>query len=173
MAHNTIEEIKKLLLLETENQTLEDQDIQIYINDANEEMVSDLKRSIEFDSFVANNRGNNTFFTYFNMTKITSVRVLSAGATQFVELDDSEYRLVRNNSGVEVDDLTTGDCVEVYSVSPNYKLLERAYTIVNFRTRLNPFKNQTIDPIYAEWIDKRTRFLKVLRGKFGTGKYSG
>ena len=172
MGYNTIEEIKAKMLLEDENQTLSDDEIQNYINDANTEMISELKRAIEIDSFVATERGTNTFYPFFNMAEVTSVTVRSTSGSP-VELDESEYRLVRNNDGIEVDDLRTGDEVVVYSVPPNYKMLERAIAIVNIRNRMNPFRNDTVNPIYAEWMEKRTKFFKVLKGKLGVSKYSG
>lgn len=172
MAYNTVEEIKGLLLLETENQTMTNEEIQNYINDANVEMVSEIRRAIEIDSFVATQRGTNTFYPFFNMAQVTSVRVRSTSSS-FVELDESEYKLVRNNDGIEVDDLRTGDQVEVYSIPPNYKMLERALAIVAIKTRFNPFKNNTVDPLYATWEEKRKSFLRILKSKFGVSKYSG
>lgn len=171
MAYNSIEEIKDLLLLESENQTLTDAQIQSYINDANTDMISELKRAIELDTFTATCSGTNNFTPFFNVESVDSVRVKSSG--DWVELDEDEYRLIRNNDVLEVDDLKVGDKIELYSIPPNYKMLERAMTIVSIRTRFNPFKNQTIDPLYATWTEKKTNFLKALRSKFGAAKYGG
>lgn len=167
MTYNTVEEIKGKMLLETENQTMADIDIQSYIDDANIEMTNDIKRASEIDCFTSKTDGSVIFYPFFNVSEILEIRVND------VILDSDEYRLVRNNDGVEIDNIDRGDRVEIVSIPPNYKMLERAYAIIEIRTRLNPFKNDTVDSIYAIWDKKKKDFLRVLRGKFGTAKYSG
>ena len=167
MAYNTVEEIKEKLLLESENQTLSDSQIQTYLNDANRDMISELKRAIEVDRFVAEVRGTNIFYPIFNTVEVISIKVNN------VELDSDEYRLVYFNDGIEILSLDVGDQVEYLSIPPNYKVLEMAFTIVAIKTRLNPFKNNTVDPIYNEWNEKKTNALKVLRSKFGADSYNG
>lgn len=167
MAYNTVEEIKEKLLLESENQTLTDSQIQTYINDANRDMISDLKRAIEVDRFVAATQGTNVFYPFFNTVEIISIKVND------VELDSDEYRLVYLNDAIEILGLEIGDQVEYLSIPPNYKVLEMAYTIVAIKTRLNPFKNNTVDPIYNEWNEKKTNATKAIKSKFGADSYNG
>lgn len=167
MTYNTIEEIKSKMLLESETQTMSDIDIQSYIDDANIEMTNDINRASEFDCFVSQSDGSVVFYTFFRIKEILEVKVND------VVLDNDEYRAVRNNDGIEIDSINVGDKIEIISIPPNYKMLERAYAIVEIRTRLNPFKNDTVDSIYAIWDKKKKDYLRALRGKFGTGKYSG
>ncbi len=167
MAYNTVEEIKKLLLLEQENQTMTDAEIQTYIDDANQEMHDDIKRTMERDEFVAEDSGSVSFYPFFNVNLIRRVKVND------VVIEAANFRVSFDGDGVEVDDISIGDVVETFTIPTNYKRLERALTIVNIRTRLNPFKNNTVDPIYNEWVQKRDDAKKALKSKFGTGLYSG
>ncbi len=167
MAFNTIEEIKDLCLLETENQTLNDQTIQSYLDDANLELYNEINRKAERDSFISEKAGSITFYPYFNVLQIRFIKVNDT------LVDEDDYRICDDGDGVEIDDIEIGDVIEIHSIPPNYKMLERAIFIINLRTRLNPFKNDSIDPIYNEWIQKRDNFKKALKSKFGTALYNG
>ena len=174
MAHNTIEEIKNLLLLENENQTMSDEQIQTYINDANLEMTNEINRTAERDSFLIDiiPRQSSSSFTrivypFFNVKKICSVKVND----EFIDSD--KYEISIDGDGILIQELRIGDVVETITIPSNYKMFERAICIVNIRTRLNPFKNNTVDPIYNEWVLKRDNFKKALKSKFGTALYNG
>lgn len=167
MGYNTIEEIKKLLLLESENQTMTDAEIQTYIDDANQEMFDDIKRTMERDEFIAEDSGSVIFYPFFNVSLIRRVKVNDT------VIDAANYSGSFDGDGVEIQDIKIGDIVETFTIPTNYKRLERALTIVNIRTRLNPFKNNTVDPIYNEWVQKKDDAKKALKSKFGTGLYSG
>jgi len=167
MAYNTIEEIKDLLFLESENQTMSDEQIQAYINDASEEMNDKINRTSERDSFIAEEAGSVTFYPYFNVKSISSVKVNDT------IIDTTEYEISLDGDGITIGDIQIGDIVKTITIPSNYKKYERAICIVNIRTRLNPFKNDTVDPIYNEWIQKRDDFKRALRSKYGTGLYNG
>ena len=167
MAYNTVQELKKKLLLESENQTISDADIQTYIDDANVEMFDNIKRTMERDEFISEKSGTVTFYPFFNVSIIRRVKVNDE------IIDTSDYSISFDGDGVEVQNINVGDVVETFTIPINYKNLERAITIVNIRTRLNPFKNNTVDPIYNEWVLKRDNFKKALKSKFGVGLYNG
>jgi len=167
MVYNKVEEIKNLLMLESENQTLSDDDIETYIADANEEMIDELRRAIEIDYFTAEDSGTLTFFPYFNVSSITSIKV------DDVVIPASRYSLVYSNDGVAITLMEDGDKVEIYYIPKNYKLLERAMSVVNIMTRLNPFTGEQLSPVYLDWREKRKNYLRIIKGKFGTGKYAG
>ena len=167
MAFNTIEEIKKLLLLESENQTMDDAEIQTYIDDANIELFDEINKTAERDVFTAETDGTVTFYPYFNVKQICSVKVNGS----FIAA--SLYEISIDGDGIAIQEISIGDVVETITIPSNYKMLERAICIVNIRTRLNPFKNNVVDPIYNEWVLKRDRFRKAIKSKFGTGLYSG
>jgi len=167
MAINTVEEIKTLLLLESENQTMSDSVIQGYLDDANSEMFDDINKTAERDSFLSREQGTITFYPFFNVKTICSVKVND----EFIDVDT--YEISIDGDGVSIESIKVGDRVETVTLPSNYKMLERAICIVNIRTRLNPFKNNTVDPIYNEWVLKRDKFTKLIKSKFGTGLYSG
>ena len=167
MAFNTIEEIKAKLLLESENQTMTDEEIQTYINDANEEMFEDINRTAERDSFIAEKAGTVTLYPFFNVREICSLKVNDTF------IDGDLYEVSIDGDGVSIQDIKIGDVVEMITIPSNYKMLERAMCIVNIRTRLNPFKNNVVDPIYNEWVMKRDNFKKIIKAKFGMALYSG
>ena len=167
MAYNTIEEIKSELLLEDENQTLSDQAIQSKINDANRELVSLIGRSVEYDSFIAEESGTVMVTPFFSIFKVISVKVNN------VEADSDDWEVVYEGDGISIDNINKGDEIHVISIPPNYKMLERAICIVSIRSRLNPFENNTVNPIYSEWKEKKTDFLKAIRRKFGASAYNG
>lgn len=167
MAYNTIEEIKDLLLLESENQTMTDAQIQTYINDANLEMTDEINRTAERDSFIAEKQGTITFYPFFNVIEICSVKVND------IFIDKDLYEISIDGDGVSIQEISIGDIVETITKPSNYKMFERAICIVNIRTRLNPFKNNTVDPIYNEWFEKRKNARRALKSKFGTALYNG
>lgn len=176
MAFNTIDEIKGKLLLETENQTMTDKQIQVYINDANEELFEEINRKAERDTFIIESKPSENFSNssitrticpFFNVKKICSVKIND------VFIDSDRYEISLEGDGITITELKIGDFVETITTPSNYKMLERAICIVNIRTRLNPFKNNVVDPIYNEWVLKRDNFKKALKSKFGTGLYNG
>lgn len=167
MAYNSVEEIKDILLLESENQTLTDSQIQAYINDANLEMFNFINRTAERDEFISEKQGSVTFYPFFNVFKICSIKVNS----EFIEASD--YSISIDGDGVTIANISIGDIVELITIPTNYKMLERAICMVNIRTRLNPFKNDTIDPIYNEYTMKRDKAIKLIKSKFGAALYNG
>lgn len=175
MAFNTIDEIKSKLLLESENQTLSDAEIQSYIDDANQELYDSINRTAERDSFLIEARPRQsstasftrTIYPYFNVRSICSVKVND------VFIDSSLYDISPDGDGISIQELKVGDYVETITIPSNYKMFERALCIVGIRTRLNPFKNNVVDPIYNEWVLKRDNYKKTLKGKFGTALYNG
>lgn len=167
MVYNTVEEIKRVLLLEDENQTMTDDEIEDYISDANEEMIADIKRSFEYDSFVSEKSGTVIFYPYFNVVTINRVVVND------VDLDSSEYSVSSDGDGVQIPNIKIGDVVETYTIPSNYKQYERAICVTNIRSRINPWSGDSIDGIYAIWNAKRKNFRKALLGKFGATAYNG
>ncbi len=175
MPFNTVEEIKSKLLLESENQTMTDATIQTYIDDANTELFDEINRTAERDSFLIDleprQSGSSSFtrivYPFFNVKSICSVKVND------LFIDSDLYKVSVDGDGVEIQELKVGDFVETITIPSNYKMFERAICIVAIRTRLNPFKNNVVDPIYNEWVLKRDNYKKALRSKYGSGLYSG
>ena len=167
MAYNTIDEIKGKLLLESENQTMTNTEIQTYLDDANVDMTSAIGRTMERDEFISEDSGSVIFYPFFNVVQIRRIKVNDT------VIDSTSFRISFDGDGVEIDDINVGDVVETFTIPSNYKILERAFCIVEIKTRLNPFKNNAVDPIYNEWFEKKKNVLKALKSKFGTALYNG
>ena len=164
---NTPAEVKAKLLLESENQTMTDEEIQTYLDDAQQEMIDEINRTAERDHFISEEQGTIIFYPFFNVSTISLVKVNN------VVIADSLYEISADGDGIAIEDIKIGDIVDTTTQPSNYKRYELAICIVNIRTRLNPFKNNTVDPIYNEWVQKRDNYKKALKSKFGTGLYSG
>ena len=176
--YNTPAEIKKLLLLEVENQTIEDEDIQTYLDDAQEELFNDIKRNRETDKFYLktnylNDNQEVEFVTYFVISEILEVR----DATNNVVISPDNYETSRGSNAIKIKtgendaDLQTTIQIEVDYIPANYKLCERTIAMVNILTRLQPFQNEEINPSLVVWREKRKNYLSMLEGKFGVGSY--
>ena len=172
---NTVDDIKRALMLEVENQTLSDDDFRNYLNDAYDEMLEDIGRSMEIENFrayesedvIMPDSGEGIFTTYFNIQEIVEIKVNDTAITT------DDYELISRNDRVSIDSITSGDEVEISYIPKNYKILEKAICLVNILTRLNPFTNDTVNPSYAKWIKKRDDAARGIKSKIGTALYSG
>lgn len=167
MVYNTKEEIRLVCLLESENKTLTDAEVDAYIANAYADMVSDIKRAVERDFFTADLTGTITLFPYLNVASITAIKVNDT------VIPADRYSLVYNNDGVQITSVQENDEIEILYIPTNYKMLEKAYCIVNIMSRLNPFTGDTVNPVYAEWREKKKNFTQILKSKFGAGTYPG
>jgi hypothetical protein len=177
--YNTANEIKKLLLLETENQTIDDDDIDTYLEDAQEELFNELGRNRETDKFKLrswhiNDDDNVEHVLYFVATEVLEVR----DATNNDVISSSNYDLIRGNQGIKIrtgsDDANLDENIEIEIdyIPKNYKMAERAIAIENILTRLQPFQNEQINPSLMVWREKRKKAIEFIIGKFGVGSFN-
>ena len=178
MAYNDINEINSLLLLEVENQTIEDDDISTYLEDAQEELFSEIKRNRETDTFYLksedlNDENEVEYITYFVIDEITEVR----DATNNEVISSDDYEITKNGNAIKIEtesddaDLKTDIRIEIDYIPKNYKLCERAIAISNILARLQPFQNEELNPSLMTWREKKKNYLSLLTGKFGVGSY--
>lgn len=178
MVYNTVGEIKKKLLLEAEDQTINDDEITTYLEDAQEELFSAIQRNRETDKFYLKSEYLNDDdeligVTYFVIEEIKQVR----DVTNNTVIDSTHYGSIRSGNAINIktgkDDanLDTGIEIEVDYIPKNYKLTERAIAISNILSRLQPFQNDQINPSLLNWREKAKNYLNLIKGKFGVGTY--
>jgi hypothetical protein len=176
MSYNEPNDIKRILLLEDENQTIEDDELQEYLDDAQEELYAEIQRNRETESFrfKTTDLDDNDlveFVLYFRVQEITEVR----DKTNNEVIDSDNYELVKNNQAIKIDtdtaDLDEGIDIEIDYIPYNYKLCEKAIAVVNILSRLAPFQNEQINPNLMVWREKKKNYINLILGRFGTGSY--
>lgn len=178
MSYNTVNEIKDLLLLETENQTLSRTQIETYLSDAQEEVYNTIQRNRETDSFVLrstdlNDDDEREYVLYFVAEEILEVR----DETNNEVVSSDHYELIRGSQAIKIKcgnddaDLSNNIQIEIDYIPKNYKMLERAIVITNILTRLQPFSQNEINPSLSIWNEKKKNYERMILGKFGTGFY--
>jgi len=172
MALNTINEIKSNLLLETENQTLTDNQIQTFLDQANEQMFAEIRRSTEQDHFTAIQE-TEKFFPMFKIYEIKAVTKTTDTITgqETTTLSSSDWEFIYDNDGIQISNLQRGDLIRIYYVPVNYKVLEKAIAMENILSRLNPFAGENINPSYATWRERAKNYKTLILKNFGTGTY--
>jgi hypothetical protein len=180
--YNTAEEIKKLLLLEDENQTIEDEDIETYLEDAQMEMFSEIQRNRETDKLKLRSSDLNDddeveVVLFFKVDTDNGGILEVRDATNQETISSDNYELIRGNKAIKIKagsdyaDLDTGITIEIDYIPENYKLVERAIAISNILSRIAPFQNQQVNPNLITWREKKQNYIRFLKEKFGTGSY--
>lgn len=178
MAYNTVAEIKELLMLESENQTLSDTAIQSYLDDAEETLYSEIHRSQETDRFYLTPDKLSSadivdFVLFFRVSEIISVR----DATTHADISSDNYSLIRRNQAIRIDasssgaNLSSNIIIEVDYIPVNYKYAERAIAMVNILGRIDPFSNDQINPNLLVWKSNKKNYINMILGNFGTNSY--
>ncbi|MGV9204346.1 MAG: hypothetical protein ACOC44_10065 [Promethearchaeia archaeon] len=178
MAYNKASEIKSLLLLEDENQTIDDEQIETYLSDAQEELHNEIQRNRETDKFPLKSEDLDDneeieLVPYFVVDDIEEVRDTTNNKT----ISSSHYEKIRDGNAIKLKtgkddaDLNTDIWIEIDYIPKNYKLCERAIAIENILARLQPFQNEQINPSLTVWREKKKNYLKMLKSKFGTGSF--
>jgi hypothetical protein len=152
---NEVEDIKTRLLLESENQTIPDQTIQDYLNEANQEVFDTIGRNHEREIFTGVAR------TFFPIKEIVAV-YLDGDL-----LDEEDYTITENNQRIDV--TSSYSELEVLYIPQIYVLYERAICIVNLMTRLNPTVSEDTSTVYLNWKNKQKTYLDKIMSKFGVG----
>lgn len=159
MTLNTVEEIKKRLLLESEDQTIDDETIEEYIEEANEEMFDTIKREFERDVFYAD---EGRYYLWFPAVSIEKVYIDGEETTDYA-LEGSQKVLIEGYDSQEK--------IEIEYIPKIYKLYERAICICNLMTRLNPMVQEQPSTIYLNWSNKKKKYESQLNNKFGINSY--
>ena len=160
MVFNNIEDIKKRLILESEDQTISDALIEEYLEEAEQEVYDNIRRKQEREVFYVTEDQEERFECYFNVLEVKKVYVNNSEYTDY-ELVDDKF--------IKIEDLELFSKVEVFYVAEDYKLYERAIVIVNLMTRLNPMIAETTSTVYLNWANKKKTYEKNLKSKYGTG----
>lgn len=182
MAYNNVSEIKTQLMLELENQTLQDDELESYLEDAQTELFSTIIRNRETDKYTLRDWhiDDEDYVEYVLYLKVDGdnggiLEVRDETNKEIISSDN--YELTRGNQAIKINvgsdgaDLETNTKIEVDYIPVNYKLCERAIAIVNLLSRLAPFQNEQINPNLMVWREKKKNFLNILKNKFGTGSY--
>lgn len=178
MPLNTKDEIKQKLLLEDENQTVKDSDLDDYLAEGEEEMYSILGRSKETDHLVVSGHeiqdpdDSVTIPTFFRIKTIKSVQKESTDG-EITDVSSSNYSKVQQDDAVKVKDVEIGETIYINYIPINYKYLERTIVIENLIARINPFAGEENTRQYAIYREKKNNFLKIILGNFGTAKANG
>ncbi len=178
MAYNNVKEIKNLLLLESENQTLEDDQITTFLDDAQQELFNQIGRNRETDKFYLhevdlNDSDEVEFVTYFVIDSIEEVR----DATNNETIDSSHYEISRSGNAIKIRtgsndaDISPSVLIEVDYIPKNYKMAERAIAMETILSRLQPFHSEQVNPNFMTWREKRKNYIKMINSHFGTGSY--
>jgi hypothetical protein len=179
--YNTTSEIKKLLLLEDENQTIEDEDIETYLEDAQLEMFSEIQRNRETDRFKLRSSDLNDdeveIVLFFKVDTDNGGILEVRDVTNHEVISSDDYELIRGNNAIKIKtgsdyaDLDTGITIEIDYIPVNYKLTERAIAISNILSRIAPFQNEQVNPSLMTYREKQKNYIRFLKEKFGTGSY--
>jgi hypothetical protein len=180
--YNTASEIKKLLLLEDENQTIEDEDIETYLEDAQLEMFSEIQRNRETDriklrSSDLNDDDEVEIVLFFKVDTDNGGVLEVRDETNHEVISSDNYELIRGNNAIKIKtgsdyaDLDTGIIIEIDYIPVNYKLTERAIAISNILSRIAPFQNEQINPNLMTYREKQKNYIRFLKEKFGVGGY--
>lgn len=163
---NSVEDIKKLLMLETENQTLSDEEIEGFIEDAYEQLVSEVGTH-QIETFRAERTGLNYFIPFFNIHSIERIYNQTLGE----DIDSDNYDIKDGGDTIQISDLKRGDDIVIYYIPENYIIAEKAIAIENILSRISPFTGQEINPAYATWRERRKNYMELIKSNIGGGTY--
>lgn len=168
---NTVDEIKEQLLLESENQTISNDTIQTYLNNAHKEVFQSIKRNYERDNFTVGLNPDGSTQTDFFVT-LSPINTVIAVLKNNTELDSESYEVIIQDSGVRITSPSYGDVYSVLYVPDVYILYERAICILKLMTRFNPFTDDNNQSTYYQWKKTRDSCYNQIRSNFGTSCYS-
>jgi hypothetical protein len=166
LSFNEIGDIKKRLLLEEDDQTMSDDVIQEYLDEAHQEVFDSIGRNCEREVFYATEDRPDRFYTQLPIREIKRVIV---GGT---EVSSEDYEVIDENSGITFEPALY-ERIEVIYIPEMYVLFERAIAICNLMTRLNPTIGEATSTVYLNWSNKKKNYLKTLKNKFGVDSVDG
>ena len=168
MAYNTIADVRRILHIDSSNEILTDTEIQTYLDEANSELFTEIKKKTEFDEFKAvNDKNGNPIKNYLmSLTPVVSIEKVIVNNSV---INSSEYSF-DNETGELVfssyDNLNAGDIIRVFYIPVIYKFAELYLTAYNINVATQILnRGGNLSPIAENVEKKKNQYLDVINSR--------
>lgn len=168
MAYNTVADVRRILHIDSSNEILTDTEIQTYLDEANSELFTEIKKKREFDEFqVENNKDGSLRTNYLlSLTPIVSINkvLLNNNIIDPAEYnsDDETGEVVFSSS----DSLNEGGVIRVFYIPVIYKFAELYLTAYNINIATQILnRGGNLSPIAENIEKKKNQYLDVINSR--------